>query len=87
MKNKTYQRKFGQYHVTVEETRIAIVGDWNSNFGQFYPHNFERFKAHPKGKEHDFNRPQIIGMEWEFGLTQSVKNWLISLVLKDKISK
>lgn len=82
---KTYQRQFGQYLVEVEGYRVAIIGDWNSNFGHFYETEFTRFKAHPKGESHDWNRPQVLGMEWDYGLTPKVKDWLYGLVLKDRI--
>jgi len=82
---RTHKRKFGQYLVEVTGQQISIVGNTNSNFGHFYEPNFGRFKAHPKGEKHDWNRPQVLGMEWSYGLTESIRNWLYSLVLKDKI--
>jgi len=82
---KTHTRTFGQYLVEVTGDKVAIVGNSNSNFGHFYATNFERFKAHLKGTEHDWNRPQILGMEWEYGLTETIKAWLYGLVMKDKI--
>ena len=82
----TMKKTFGQYLVEVKGDKVSIVGNFNSNFGSFYPTNFERFKAHPKGEKHDWNRPQVLGMEWEYGLTGSVRAWLYSLVLNDKIS-
>ena len=84
MKN-TLTRTFGQYQVEVTSDNVAIVGNTNSNFGHFYPHNFERFKSHPKGEQYDWNRPQILGMEWGYGMTGSVKKWLYSLVEKGSV--
>ena len=81
----TFSRTFGQYTVEVNEGRVVIVGNTNSNFGHFYPHNFERFKRHPKGAENDWNRPQVLGMEWSYGLTGSITQWLYSLVEKGRI--
>jgi len=85
MTKTTFSRTFGQYNVEVNADKIMIVGDTNSNFGHFYLSNFERFKIHPKEPEHDWNRPQIIGMDWSYGLTQTVKKWIYSLVEKGKI--
>jgi len=87
MKKYIYKRKFGQYDVEVIANHISIVGNTNSNFGTFYnfTDRFEAFKKHPLGKDNDWNRPQIIAMEWEYGLTQSIKEWLYNLVRKDKI--
>ena len=84
---KIYKRKFGQYDVEIIENHIEIVGNTNFNFGTFYnfKERFEAFKKHPLGKDNDWNRPQIIGMDSEYGLTQSVKEWLYNLVRKDKI--
>jgi len=82
---KTHTRKFGQYSVEVKGDQVAIVGNSNSNFGRFYATNFERFKAHAKDASNDWNRPQILGMEWEYGLTGSIRTWLYDLVLNDKI--
>jgi len=82
---KRYSKKIGQYHVEVNGDKISITGNFNSNVGHFYASSFERFKAHPKGENHDWNRPQILGMQWSYGLVPSVKAWLYSLVLKDKI--
>jgi hypothetical protein len=83
---KTNKKTFGQYLVEVTGDKVSIVGNHNSNFGHFYPTNFERFKAHPKGEQYDWNRPQVLGMEWEYGLTGSIRAWLYNLVLNDKIS-
>ena len=83
---KTHTRTFGQYFVEVTGDRISIVGNSNSNFGHFYETNFARFKAHPKGAQHDWNRPQVLGMQWEYGLTKSIRAWLYGLVLNDKLS-
>ena len=82
---KVVSRKFGklQVEVCLITGSIAILGDWNSNFGHYYPSNFTRFKNHPKGEAHDWDRPQVIGMDWDFGLTQKVKEWLYSKI--DKI--
>ncbi len=82
---KTHTRTFGQYSVEVTGAKIAIVGNSNSNFGRLYETNFERFKAHPKGEQNDWNRPQVLGMDWEYGLTGSIRAWLYNLVLNDKI--
>jgi hypothetical protein len=82
---KTHTRKFGQYSVEVKGDKVSIVGNSNSNFGHFYETNFERFKAHPKDTSNDWNRPQILGMDWEYGLTGSIRMWLYNLVLNDKI--
>jgi selenophosphate synthase len=84
---KIYKRKFGQYKVEVIANNICIVGNTNSNFGIFYNFldRFEAFKKHPLGKDNDWNRPQVIAMDSEYGLTQSVKEWLYNLVKKDKI--
>ena len=83
--NDTISRTFGQYQVEVTNDTISIVGNTNSNFGRFYPHNFERFKRHSKGEEHDWNRPQVVGMEWGYGLTGTVTKWLYSLVEKSRV--
>ena len=81
----THTRKFGQYLVEVKGHRISIVGNTNSNFGLFYESNFPRFKSHPKGEKHDWNRPQVLGMEWSYGLTGSIRKWLHNLALNNKI--
>ena len=81
----TYERNFGQYNVSIEGDQITIVGDTNSNFGDFYPSAFERFRNHPEGREHDWNRPQVIGMEWEYGMTGQVKDWIYGLIHKGKL--
>ena len=83
--NNTISRTFGQYQIDVTDGRISLVGHTNSNYGHFYPHNFERFNRHPKGAEYDWNRPQILGMAWEYGLTGSVTKWLYSLVEKGRV--
>jgi len=87
MKKYIYKRKFGQYDVEVIANQISILGNTNSNFGTFYnfSERFEAFKKQPLGKNNDWNRPQVIAMDWEYGLTQSVKEWLYNLVRKDKI--
>ena len=82
---KKHTRKFGQYLVEVKGDSISIVGNTNSNFGHFYESNFARFKSHPKGEKHDWNRPQVLGMKWSYGLTGSIRTWLYKLVLNDKI--
>ena len=86
---KRFSRQFGQYHITVteygENARIAIVGNTNANVGHFYPNNFARFNRHPEGENHDWNRPQIIGMNWEYGMTKSVKAWLYGFVTKNRL--
>jgi len=82
---KIYTRKFGQYSVEVKGDQVAIVGNSNSNFGHFYETNFERFKAHEKDANSDWTRPQILGMEWEYGLTRGIRTWLYKLVLNNKI--
>ena len=82
---KTHKRTFGQYSVTVTGDKIAIVGDSNSNFGHFYGNTFERFKAHGKDASNDWNRPQVLGMDWGYGLTATIRTWLYNLVLNDKI--
>jgi hypothetical protein len=82
---KTHTRKFGQYSVEVKGDKVSIVGNSNSNFGHFYGTNFERFKAHPKDTSNDWNRPQILGMDWEYGLTGTIRTWLYNLVLNGKI--
>ena len=82
---RTHTRIFGQYSVEVTGDKVAIVGNSNSNFGHFYETNFERFKAHAMGEENDWNRPQILGMDWGYGLTGTIQAWLYSLVMNDKI--
>lgn len=74
------KKKVGQYHVEVENDRISIVGDYGSNFGRFYTHNVTRYLNHPKGEYYDWNRPQVIAMDWDYGLTPKVKAFLRSLV-------
>jgi len=83
---KTHKKTFGQYLVEVTGDKVSIVGNYNSNFGHFYPANFELFKAHPEGEQHDWNRPQVLGMDWEYGLTGCIRAWLYNLILNDKIS-
>ena len=74
------ERNFGQYLVTVKKSpctdsfRISIAGNLNSNFGLLYTHNFERFKRD--------NNIQVIGMEWRYGLTNSIKKWINIASLK-----
>lgn len=82
---KTHNKKIGQYNIEVKGESITIVGQLGSNFGRYYPNAFERFKKHPEGDSFDWNRPQIIGMEWGYGLTPKVKEWLYSLVMDGKI--
>lgn len=82
---KVHSKKIGQYNIEVKGESVAIVGNYGSNFGHFYSHAFERFKKHPQGEPFDWNRPQILGMEWEYGLTSRVKDWLYSLVKNDKV--
>ena len=81
----TFETKIGQYHIDVEGSNISIVGEWGSNFGQFYLHNIDRFLTHPKNPENDWSRPQIIGMEWDYGLVPAVTNWLYTLVYNQQI--
>jgi hypothetical protein len=76
----TKKKQIGEFLVTIEGAEISIIGNCGSNFGRVYEANLERFKAHPKGEEHDWNRPQIIGMEWEYGLLPAVKKWLYSQI-------
>ena len=80
----TLNKKIGQYDIEIETStgKIAIVGDYNSNFGRYYTENFRRFTKHPKGEEHEWNRPQILGMDWEYGITPAVKKYLYSLIGK-----
>lgn len=82
---KIHSKKIGQYHIEVKGESVAIVGNDCSNFGHFYPQAFERFKKHPQGDSFDWNRPQILGMEWSYGITPKVRAWLYSLVLSGKI--
>ena len=87
---KEISRNFGQYLVVVRKSKytdcfnISILGDTNANFGLLYTNNFERFKNHPIGYEFDWNRPQVIGMEWEFGLTNSIKDWIFKNIYNDR---
>ena len=80
-----YETKIGEFDIEVKGNQISIVGDYNSNFGHFYPDNFERFKNHPKGEEFDWNRPQVIGMDWDFGMVPKVREWIYNLILDGKI--
>jgi len=74
------QKKIGKFIVEIDGKNISIHGDCNSNFGTIYLHNLERWKNHPKGQEFDWNRPQIIGMNWEYGLVPAVTNWIYSQI-------
>ena len=71
--------------VDTETKQIAICGDWNSNFGRYYESAFERYKAHSKGQQNEWNRPQVIGMDWDFGLTHNVTLWLYHLIDSNKV--
>ena len=88
--NKEISCYFGQYIVTFKKSRvtdcfdISIAGNTGSNFGLLYTHNFERFKNHPINSEFNWNRPQVIGMEWEYGLTNSIKNWIFKNIYNDR---
>ena len=85
--SQTYSTKIGSLYVEANNQRIFIVGDYNSNHGIFYTHNIERFNNHPNGKEHDWNRPQVIAMDWDYGLVPKVKEWLYKLVRDGKITE
>ena len=84
------ERTFGQYIVTVRRSKytecfdISISGDTGANFGLLYTNNFERFKNHPIGEEFDWNRPQVIGMDWEYGMIYSIKNWIYKNIYNDR---
>jgi len=72
----------GEYTVTLDGFNISIYGEYGSNFGKIYSHCVERFNCHPKGSEFDWNRPKVIGMEWEYGMVPAVKNWIYSQISK-----
>ena len=82
MKKESIERNFGQYLVIVRKSpctdsfRISISGNLNANFGLLYTHNFERFKNN--------NNVQVIGMEWEYGLTNSIKKWIYKNINNDR---
>ena len=79
----TFNRTFGQYQVEVKKDKISIAGNDGSNFGSFYVQNIERYQNHQKTDNRP--EPQMISMEWEYGLTQSIKKWLYGLVEKGKL--
>jgi hypothetical protein len=76
--NKVKEKQIGPWLVSIEGDSISIVGDSGSNFGRIYRHAQERFERHPQGAEHDWNRPQIIGMDWDLGMVPAVKAWIYS---------
>ena len=84
----THERKFGKITVSISDKgEIAIAGDTNSNFGRIYSHAIDRFKAHAIGEESDWNRPQVIGMAWEYGIASKnsvILKWIYSKILKGK---
>jgi len=65
--------------VVINNEKISISGDYNSNFGCFYIYNLERYKNNPNCNI------QIIGMEWEYVLTKNITNWLYNIVLSGKL--
>ena len=75
-------KQINQYDIEIDSHsgRVAIVGDYNSNFGRIYMHNITRFNRHPRGEEHDWNRPQVLGMEWDYGLMPAVTKWIYSII-------
>jgi hypothetical protein len=76
-------KKFGKTAVTIEDNSICIQGEYLTNWGRFYPFAFERFKRHPQGEEHDWNRPQVIGMESKVAPT--IAKWIYGKILNGKL--
>ena len=77
----TKTKEIGEYTVTLDKLdglKIAIVGEYGSNYGVIYEHLVEAFNSHPEGAEFEWNRPQVIGMEWDYGMVPAVKNWIYS---------
>ena len=75
------KKKIGKFEIEIHANgKIDIIGDC-SNFGRIYGHAIARFKCHPIGEESDWNRPQVIGMEWEYGLVPTVKKWIYGAIL------
>ena len=68
--------QIGQYCVEINGDSVSIVGNYGSNFGRICRENQARWERHPFGAEHDWNRPQIIGMEWGYGLVPRVLAWI-----------
>jgi len=76
------KKKIGEFEIEIHRNgKIDIVGDCLNNFGRIYCHAIERFKRHPVGEENDWNRPQVIGMEWDYGLVPAVKKWIYGAIL------
>jgi len=86
---RTYSRKFGQFQVNVTGSDISICSDLHgSNFGHFYPFAFERFKSHDKTEAGDWDRPQVLGMDWDLGLASPkspLRGWLYGLIYSGKL--
>lgn len=75
-------KQIGEYTVTLDGLNISITGDAGSNYGVIHEHTVERFNGHPSGAEFDWNRPQVLGMEWDYGMVPEVKNWIYSQISK-----
>ena len=82
---KIFSRKFGQNRVTVTGDKINITGDFYSNQGFFYEFNFNAYKCHIEQKRGAYTCPQVIGMNWTYGLTSTIKKWLENLILSGKL--
>ena len=73
-------KQIGEYTVTIDGLDVSIIGDYNSNYGVIYKHNIKRFNAHPSGAQ--WSRPQVLGMDWDYGMVPEVKNWIYSQISK-----
>ena len=85
---KKFSRKFGKLHVEVNGADISIVGDWNSNFGHFYPESFDSFKSYGSQTKPAWPCPQVVGMDWDYGIAAQespVRKWLHGLILSGKL--
>ena len=86
MRQKTFSRKFGQNRVTVTGNKIDVTGDWYSNQGIFYAFSFDAYKCHIEQKRDNYICPQVIGMDWSYGMTSNIKKWLYNLILSGKLN-
>jgi len=81
----TYSRKFGQNRVTVTGDKIDITGEWYSNQGIFYGFSFNEYKSCIEQNREECFCPQVIGMDCNYGMTKTIKNWLYGLILSGKL--
>jgi len=77
MKRKIHKRMFGQWIVEIGNHHITITGNWLSNHGVVYSHMVRRFA---NGED-----VQVIGMDSNTGLTESVLAYIYGWIRKESV--